>query len=168
MVNLPRQQHPAPDSLGNRSTRRARQAVYLKVHGAKEGLVQRVILLTLAWHRATVCRSPVLQNQAASKVPHLYLFTQFQEWEKSREVVVIQILEEHFLSLLRSKFVLHWKWPMHCFVRTTVTFFFCTASCIAYCYTGKIEFKNNMTHFTQRLMTTVYLKTEMCRLIIFF
>lgn len=132
------------------------------------GLVQRVILLTLAWHRATVCRSPVLQNQAASKVPHLYLFTRFQEWEKSREVVVIQILEEHFSHYSEANLcytgsdlcTVLWEPLLHSS--------FALQAALPTVILEKIEFKNNMTHFTQRLMTTVYLKTEMCRLIIFF
>lgn len=75
------------------------------------GWLQRLMLLKLAWCRATTCRSPVLQNQAAWKAPHHCSVTRLQELEKSRALAVTRILENQVISLLRSVIVLHWRRP---------------------------------------------------------
>lgn len=72
------------------------------------GVLQRLVLPKPARCRATACRSPVLQNQAAPKAPRRCSAARLRELEKSRAPAVTRILENQVISLLRSVIVLHW------------------------------------------------------------
>lgn len=113
------------------------------------------MLLKPAQCRAAACRSQALQNPAAWKAPHHCSFTQLQEVEKSLALEVTLIREKQVVPMLRSGFMLHWKWQ-YAVLSISLLYSSALTAALPTVTLDTIDSENNRIHFTQRSMMTVY------------